>query len=78
MKEPKKITLELIKAHGLTEEEYNRIKDILGRKPTFTELGIFSVMWSEHCSYKSSKPVSRRLKQACLILLMTVRRVVWQ
>ena len=57
MKEPEKITLELVKAHGLTEDEYERIKKILGREPNFTELGIFSVMWSEHCSYKSSKPV---------------------
>jgi len=59
MREPKKITSELVKAHGLTEEEYNKIKETLGREPTFTELGIFSVMWSEHCSYKSSKPVLR-------------------
>ena len=57
MKEPEKITLELVKAHGLTEAEYERIKEILSREPNFTELGIFSVMWSEHCSYKSSKPV---------------------
>jgi phosphoribosylformylglycinamidine synthase len=54
MKEPK-ITAELIAQHGLTEEEYQRILKILDREPTFTELGIFSVMWSEHCSYKSSK-----------------------
>jgi len=59
LKEPKKITWEMIKAHGLNEEEYNKIKDILGREPNFTELGIFSAMWSEHCSYKSSKPVLR-------------------
>jgi len=59
LKEPKKITWELVKAHGLSEEEYNKIKDILGREPNFTELGIFSAMWSEHCSYKSSKPVLR-------------------
>jgi len=45
---------ELAKEHGLNEEEYERIKKILGRIPTFTELGIFSVMWSEHCSYKNS------------------------
>ncbi len=57
MKEPVKINLNLIKAHGLTDEEYERIRQILGREPNFTELGIFSVMWSEHCSYKSSKPV---------------------
>ncbi len=57
MKEPVKIDLSLVKTHGLTSEEYKRIKQILGREPNFTELGIFSVMWSEHCSYKSSKPV---------------------
>jgi len=49
------ITKELIEAHGLTDEEYERILSILGREPTYTELGIFTVMWSEHCSYKSSK-----------------------
>jgi phosphoribosylformylglycinamidine synthase len=48
------ITLELVKEHGLSKEEYDRILKILGRVPTFTELGIFSVMWSEHCSYKNS------------------------
>ena len=53
LKEPE-VTLELALEHGLTEEEYNRILKILGRIPTFTELGIFSVMWSEHCSYKNS------------------------
>lgn len=53
MKEPE-VTLELALEHGLIEEEYNRILKILGRTPTFTELGIFSVMWSEHCSYKNS------------------------
>lgn len=54
LKEPE-ITEELIREHGLTEEEYQKILEILGRTPTFTELGIFSVMWSEHCSYKSSR-----------------------
>ncbi|HUB66776.1 MAG TPA: phosphoribosylformylglycinamidine synthase subunit PurL [Candidatus Methylacidiphilales bacterium] len=49
------ITPELIAKHGLAPEEYQRIQDILGRKPNFTELGIFSVMWSEHCSYKNSR-----------------------
>ncbi len=53
MHEPK-VTLELALQHGLSEEEFNRILKILGRTPTFTELGIFSVMWSEHCSYKNS------------------------
>jgi phosphoribosylformylglycinamidine synthase II len=49
------VTPELVKKHGLTAEEFERIKKILGREPNFTELGIFSVMWSEHCSYKNSK-----------------------
>ncbi len=52
--EDPKVTLELALEHGLLKEEYNRINEILGRVPTFTELGIFSVMWSEHCSYKNS------------------------
>src|SRR5215468_6043633 len=60
MNEPA-ITPELIRSHGLTEEEYNRILELLGRQPTFTELGIFSVMWSEHCSYKSSRVHLKRL-----------------
>jgi len=55
MTEPK-ITPEIISKHGITPDEYERIKGILGREPNFTELGIFSVMWSEHCSYKNSKP----------------------
>jgi phosphoribosylformylglycinamidine synthase II len=55
------ITPELIAKHGLTPEEYQKILEILGgRTPTFTELGIFSVMWSEHCSYKNSKPELRK------------------
>ena len=49
------MTPELISEHGLSREEYEKVVAILGREPTFTELGIFSVMWSEHCSYKSSK-----------------------
>jgi phosphoribosylformylglycinamidine synthase subunit PurL len=54
------ITPELIAKHGITNEEYDRIKTILGREPNFTELGVFSVMWSEHCSYKNSKPELRK------------------
>ncbi len=53
MQEPE-VTPELAMEHGLNEEEYERILKILGRTPTYTELGIFSVMWSEHCSYKNS------------------------
>ena len=50
-----KITPEIVKEHGLSEEEYQIILDRLGREPNINELGIFSVMWSEHCSYKSSR-----------------------
>ncbi|MGJ4856224.1 phosphoribosylformylglycinamidine synthase subunit PurL [Labrys sp. La1] len=49
------ITAELIAQHGLKPDEYQRILDLIGREPTFTELGIFSAMWNEHCSYKSSR-----------------------
>jgi phosphoribosylformylglycinamidine synthase II len=56
-----RVTPGLAVEHGLTAEEYARIQTILGREPNFTELGIFSVMWSEHCSYKSSKVHLRRL-----------------
>src|SRR5215471_18026346 len=51
------ITAELVQKHNLTGEEFQRVKAILGREPTYTELGIFSVMWSEHCSYKNSRPL---------------------
>src|ERR1700752_80683 len=50
-----KITPELVAEHGLKPQEYQRLLDLIGRAPTFTELGIFSAMWNEHCSYKSSK-----------------------
>src|SRR3990170_106967 len=50
-----KITEEMIKEHGLTPGEFGRIREVLGREPNVLELGIFSVMWSEHCSYKSSR-----------------------
>ncbi len=56
-----KITAELVAAHGLKPDEYQRILDLIGREPTFTELGIFSAMWNEHCSYKSSKKWLRTL-----------------
>ncbi|MDB5552075.1 MAG: Phosphoribosylformylglycinamidine synthase, synthetase subunit [Rhizobium sp.] len=49
------ITPDLIASHGLKPDEYERILSLIGREPTFTELGIFSAMWNEHCSYKSSK-----------------------
>ncbi|HET8668691.1 MAG TPA: phosphoribosylformylglycinamidine synthase subunit PurL, partial [Terriglobales bacterium] len=56
-----KITPELIREHGITPEEYDKILKLMGREPTLTELGIFSVMWSEHCSYKSSRLHLKRL-----------------
>src|SRR3989449_566871 len=56
-----KVTPEIAAEHGVTAEEYARIQKILGRDPNLTELGIFSVMWSEHCSYKSSKVHLKRL-----------------
>ncbi|MBA2733747.1 MAG: phosphoribosylformylglycinamidine synthase II, partial [Acidobacteria bacterium] len=55
------ITPEVISAHNLTEEEFARIKELLNREPSYSELGIFSVMWSEHCSYKSSRLHLKRL-----------------
>jgi phosphoribosylformylglycinamidine synthase subunit PurL len=56
MSEPS-ITPELVQKHNLTPDEYSKIKEILGREPNYTELGIFSVMWSEHCSYKNTRPL---------------------
>src|ERR1043166_9496803 len=50
-----KITPQLVAEHGLTPDEYERIVKLIGREPSITELGIFSAMWNEHCSYKSSK-----------------------
>ncbi len=50
-----KITDEVVQQHGLSADEYQRLLEVLGREPTFVELGVFSVMWSEHCSYKSSR-----------------------
>src|ERR1035441_8210984 len=51
------ITPELVQKHNLTPDEYAKMKEILGREPSYTELGIFSVMWSEHCSYKNTRPL---------------------
>ncbi len=60
MSEPE-ITPEIVAKHGIKPDEWERLLDILGRQPTFTELGIFSAMWNEHCSYKSSKKWLRTL-----------------
>ena len=59
--ESQAITAEVIADHGLTPDEYQKVLKLLEREPTLTELGIFSVMWSEHCSYKSSKVHLKRL-----------------
>ncbi len=69
MKEPE-VNLDLAIEHGLNEEEYNRILKILGRTPSFTELGIFSVMWSEHCSYKNSIALLKTLPREGVKLLV--------
>ncbi len=63
------ITPQILEQHNLTVDEYERIKRLLGREPNITELGIFSVMWSEHCSYKSSKVHLKRLpvEGECLV-----------
>src|SRR5512142_2906718 len=55
------ITPELVASHGLKPDEYERILKLIGRTPSFTELGIFSAMWNEHCSYKSSRIHLRKL-----------------
>src|SRR5580704_4841276 len=59
--EPVTVTPELLAQHSITPEEYSRILAALGRTPSLTELGIYSVMWSEHCSYKSSRVLLKRL-----------------
>ncbi len=64
------VTLQSALEHGLTEEEFEKIKKILGRVPTFTELGIFSVMWSEHCSYKNSIALLKTLPRSGSKLLV--------
>ncbi|MDE2182629.1 MAG: phosphoribosylformylglycinamidine synthase subunit PurL [Alphaproteobacteria bacterium] len=56
-----KVTPEVVKEHGLNDEEYSKIKSLLGREPNLVELGVFSVMWSEHCSYKSTRFHLRKL-----------------
>jgi phosphoribosylformylglycinamidine synthase subunit PurL len=56
-----RVTSELVASHGITPDEYQKIIGILGREPNYTELGVFSVMWSEHCSYKSSRQYLKNL-----------------
>ena len=63
------VTPEIVAQHGLNAEEYARIQEILGREPNFTELGVFSVMWSEHCSYKNSIALLKTLPRDGAALL---------
>src|ERR1700738_3947409 len=64
------ISPDTLRQHGLTSDEYEKIKQLLGqREPTLTELGIFSVMWSEHCSYKSSRIHLKRLPTRSKLVL---------
>jgi phosphoribosylformylglycinamidine synthase subunit PurL len=65
------VDLKLAQEHGLTQEEYERILKILGRTPSYTELGIYSVMWSEHCSYKNSIAVLKTLPRSGARLLVS-------
>ncbi|MBW8707928.1 MAG: hypothetical protein JF627_01425, partial [Alphaproteobacteria bacterium] len=55
------ITPDMVREHGLSDAEYKRILELMGREPSFVELGIFSVMWSEHCSYKSTRAHLKKL-----------------
>ena len=75
------ITPDIVREHGLNDDEYARIKTLMGREPNFVELGIFSVMWSEHCSYKSTRAHLRRLPtkgphviQGPGVFITTIRR----
>ena len=61
------VNVELAKNLGLTEEEFNEIKKLLKRTPNFTELGVFSAMWSEHCSYKNSRKLFKLFPTLSLI-----------
>ncbi|MGD1019176.1 MAG: phosphoribosylformylglycinamidine synthase subunit PurL [Verrucomicrobiia bacterium] len=70
MKTDVSITPEIIARHGITDDEFDRIKKILGRKPNITELGIFSVMWSEHCSYKNSRPELKKFPREAPFILV--------
>ena len=57
-----KVNVKMAKELGLSEEEFNEIKRLLGREPNFTELGVFSALWSEHCIYKNSRKLYKLLQ----------------
>jgi len=71
------ITPDLVASHQLSEDEYQRICSILGREPTYTELGIFSVMWSEHCSYKSSRLHLKKLPTRSKLVIQGPGENAW-
>jgi phosphoribosylformylglycinamidine synthase II len=71
IKDEPRVTLELARQHGLTDEEYDNMIKSLGRIPTYTELGIYSVMWSEHCSYKNSIALLKTLPRTGQRLLVS-------
>ena len=64
------ITEEVVKQHGLLPQEYEKVLEILGREPNLTELGIFSVMWSEHCSYKNTRALLKEFPAVEYFLLV--------
>lgn len=66
---------EIYKQMGVTDEEFAMVEGILGRLPNYTEIGLFSVMWSEHCSYKNSKPVLRKFPTTGSQVLQGLARV---
>jgi phosphoribosylformylglycinamidine synthase II len=70
MKTDMAISPEIVAKHGITTEEHERIRQILGREPNITELGIFSVMWSEHCSYKNSRPELKKFPREAPFILV--------
>ena len=65
-------SLDAIKAHGLTTDEYRKINALLNRNPNITELGIFSAMWNEHCSYKSSRKWLKELPSKTIMIIVGI------
>jgi len=72
----KSATLDMAQEMGLDASEYEKIKTLMGRNPTYTELGLFSAMWSEHCSYKNSKKILRLLPTEGKGVFLTAGRKV--
>jgi len=64
------VTPQVVAKHGITPAEYEQIRGVLGRDPNITELGIFSVMWSEHCSYKNSRPELKKFPREAPFILV--------